>query len=92
MRVPEQAFADRLFTGISEIFSPLVFHDGTNKLPKRSVLLALLKRRHLVKLGFLFELQVVLKMRRIQLVLRYGLLNGAARLLGVSAVGEATAR
>jgi hypothetical protein len=72
------------------ISSSLGFHDGMNELPKRSILLAPFKIRHFVKLRFFFELQVILKMLCVQFIALYRPLNGTPRLVGVSAIGEAT--
>ena len=71
------------------ILPSLSFGDGTHELSKRPVLLAFFKMRHFVKLRLLLELQVVLKMCRVQFTLHDGALNGAARLAGVRAVDEA---
>jgi hypothetical protein len=54
----------------------LGFMEGMDELSKSSVFIALFKVGHIVKLGFLLELQVVLHMLRIQFFLRYGIPNG----------------
>ncbi len=61
-----------------------------DKLSKRPVFLALFNIRQFVKVRFLLELQVILIMRRIELVLRHGLPHGATRFVGVTAIGETT--
>jgi hypothetical protein len=69
---------------------PPGFHYRTDKLSKRPVFLALFNIRQFVKVRFLLEFPVILIMLRIEIILLYGLPDGATRFVGVTAIGETT--